>query len=132
MSPLAPSAKIEKTRIWFGFLGGAAAWTFHLVACSLTAEWMGFASIDRQFLGIHIVAWLAIVWTVLATAIAGAATYIAYRQWRQPNHSQSEVEGDTNSTAEFLARTGTISSGMFLLIIVVESIPILFYLQGAV
>ena len=117
-------------RAWFGFVGGAVAWCFHLGVCAITAEWMGFAGVELQILGIHLAAWLTILWTFLASIVAAAAFLAAYQQSRlQRSSPNEEPEAASSPTLEFLTRAGMMNSGIFLVFIVVESLPILFFLH---
>jgi hypothetical protein len=125
MSTLARKVEVSRGALWFGLLGGASAWTIHLVLANVIAEFGCVGRLgERFFLGISLVAWLELTLTVTTMLVSGAATVVAYRGHRHLRTSAEE-------TAErHIAWAGLLTSGMFTLIILFESIPILYYLHS--
>jgi hypothetical protein len=110
-------------------LGGSGAWLVHLVSAYAIAE---FGCVGRlrqvSFVGLTAVAWLIIGVSLLTLLIALVSTVIAYRSERRrrggPNADEPESVAETE-----VARTGWITSGLFALVILVESLPIFYYLK---
>lgn len=116
-----------RAALWFGFLGGAVAWTAHLLAAYAIAEFGCFGGLaDRAWGGISAVSWGIIAVTIPAVAIAVAAVWIAGRAARAFESSRELPNMD--GTAAFLARIGFYSSGVFLLVILAQTLPIVFFL----
>lgn len=125
-------AAAKRGQLWFGLFGGALAWLVHLVGLSVTAEWGGLSGLDERMMGgISVVAWLVLLWTALTAAVALGATWVAVRLRRQMNSRQTSEQtvDDKLANSRFMARTGMLLSGLFLLIIVVETIPVFYYLR---
>jgi hypothetical protein len=128
MSTLAEQVEGGRPALWFGLLGGASAWTVHLLLAYAVAEFgcvSGFG--ERIYLGISIVAWLEVAATVLTTVIAALAAIVAHRSYRILRSQNLEEAGI--AAGEYTARAGFITSGIFTFIILFESIPILYYLR---
>jgi hypothetical protein len=132
MPETASRAVTSRLPLWFGLLGGAAAWTVHFIGCWATAEWGGFSGFDRwKFLGITLVAWIIVALSIVAALVALGATLVACRHYRRLSNPRGAGEdlagkGETN---RFLALSGWILSGLFLLIILVQSVPVLYFLR---
>jgi hypothetical protein len=113
-------------------LGGAVAWGLHLISASLISEWGCFAGLHAvQYQGVTLIAWLLTAVSLLCVLIAGWATWVAWR-WQRMMKALPASTFDIDAPREtdaFLARTGTATSGLFLFIILAESLPILFYLS---
>jgi len=118
--------------LWFGLLGGAAAWTVHLLSAYAIAEFGCVGGLaERSYLGITHVAWLELMLTVAMTAVAAAAAAVAFVQYRrlQSGHARDDTRRDDRHAAEYLtARAGLLTSSIFTFVILVQSIPIFFYL----
>jgi hypothetical protein len=130
MSGIARRSPVKRAALWFGLLGGAVAWTLHLVFAYVIAE---FGCVGRtthqEYLGVTQVAWLELALTAGTTLAAAAATAVAFHHNRLLR-SRERTE-DTNVAAERnTAWVGVLTSGTFTFIIVFESIPILFFLHG--
>lgn len=119
---------VSRGRIWFAGLGGAIAWTLHLLIAYAIAEFGCVGGLGhRSFLGITAVSWMAIVLSVVMAAVALAATAVAWRMGR--SFPPAPADGDFEDAGAFMSYAGLLTSGIFALIIIVESIPIFFYLQ---
>lgn len=114
----APDGRQVRGRLWFGLLGGAGAWLAHLLLSYAVAEFGCVSGLHQyQWLGISLVAWILLAISLLTASVAAAAT----RSIPAPAE-ESSPEGH-------LGRMGCLSSGSFFAVIVVESIPILYYLS---
>jgi hypothetical protein len=122
------SPAVSRKALWFGAFGGAVAWLLHLVGAAVIAEWGCFAGLYRTtWLGLTVVAWMIIAVSVATAVAAIAATVTAGMVYSRTRWGDSE-RLDPRGTARFLAWFGLVSSGLFLFIIVAETIPLLFFL----
>jgi hypothetical protein len=105
-----------RRRRWFALLGGAIAWFVHLIAIFLISEFGCVAGLDeRLWANISVVAALLLGASVIPLVVAIAAAIVGYRD---------------RQSADWLAQAGALMSGLFALIIAVQSIPALFYVRG--
>jgi hypothetical protein len=120
--------QVTRRMLWLGLWGGGVAWLAHLLLCWVIAEF-GCISLFRQYylLGLTGISWL--IFLVSGLAVLGAAypTVLAWRVETRLRQS-GKVEGE-DANDLFVARAGWITSGLFLLVIVVQIIPIFFYLK---
>lgn len=131
---------IGRGELLFGLLGGAVAWTVHLMAVYAIGEWGCVSrSMEGRFLGIAGIAWLLIAVTVGAGLASAAAALVAYRSEQRLRPAEEEGDSDEGVPREeaevhsyqlFTARSGMIMSGLFTFVIVVESVPVFFFLRG--
>lgn len=120
----------ETFRLWFGVLGGAIAWLVHLLLSYGIAEFGCVSPFrDAQWLGFSGVAWLEAATTVLAVAFAASAIVVAQRNKAPWGGDAEVVQHESSDPRAFMARTGAIASALFLFIILVQALPILFYLR---
>lgn len=118
---------VSQTGLWFGLLGGAAAWTGQLLAASLLSEWGCLAGWqERTWQGLSVVAWLILVASLLATLAAVAALLASGGILRRCSGAAPSDAAGAN--ARFLARAGFYSSALFVVIILAQTLPILFFL----
>jgi hypothetical protein len=122
-------ARPQTWRRWFAFLGAGVAWTAHLLSIYAIGEFGCVSGLDRlTYWGISAVAWLIMIVTVLCLLPAAAATLIAYRDKRRD--AEIDPPPGQDEGGEYLSRFGFILSGLFTLIILVESLPVFAYLDG--
>jgi hypothetical protein len=127
MSAVLQDLRARRQATWFGLFGGALAWTVHLMLAYGVAEFGCVGRLaDREYAGVSLVAWLEIALTIATTLTAGAATWVAHRQY---GRLKSGLDNFAESAERRIAWTGVITSGLFTFIIVFESIPILYYLH---
>jgi len=130
MNDVAPPDIVPRGALWFGLLGGAVAWTLHLMLAYGIAEFGYVSGVGRQnYGGLSLVAWLVLALTAAATLLGLSATIVAYR-WQQRLPPPQEGEDNAVATERSTARTGWLTSGIFTFVILFESIPILFFLHG--
>ena len=120
---------METATVWFGILGGAVAWTLHLLGAYLIAEFGCELGIDRRvYGGINIVAWSLLGTSAVMVAVAAASCIVGWRiMARKSRGGESNVRERTNRE---LARTGAVANGLFTFVIAIQSIPIVFYLRS--
>jgi hypothetical protein len=120
---------VTRQMLWFGLWGGGAAWLGHLLLCWVIGEF-GCVSSFREvyFAGFTGIAWLIFLVTVVAAAGALYATLLSW-QVEKKLRSSGKEEGEDHCDL-FLGRAGWITSGLFFIFIVVQCIPIFFYLRN--
>lgn len=117
-------------RAAFHLAGGGAAWMLHLLLVYLIAEFGCLAGFDRfHFLNLTAVVWLLVAVSLLALALGAWTTVSAWKTWKQTAR-RKETESENDTAECFAARTGFWLNGFFSLVILVESLPILYFLQA--
>jgi hypothetical protein len=120
---------VTRAGLWFGLLGGGIAWLLHFLSSYVIAEFGCVSNWGQnKYLGVTMLAWLLLGVSAFATGLAAFATFVAYRA-KQRLGELEHSDGQTSS-AVYMARAGYITSGVFLFVIIVESIPIFFFLQS--
>lgn len=129
---------------WFAFLGGAVAWTAHLMLSYAIGEFGCVAELHHtQWAGVTLTGWLLIALTAATLAVAGAATWTGYREYMRYRHAHEQPLGPADyadraddehadpcgGAGSFLLRSGFLMSGFFAVIIVGEAFPLVLYLQ---
>lgn len=123
-------------RLWFGVLGGAIAWLLHLLLAYGIAEFGCVSPFsETRLMGLSGVAWLEIGASLITAAVAAIAAVVAYRS-HPSTWDQKRFEGGDHAEASaadsprvFMAYTGVLTSALFVFIILVESLPVLYYLR---
>ncbi len=112
--------------------GGGLAWFLHLALSYLAAEFGCLTRLGEvRFAGMTGVVWMLLAIALFAAAGAGLALRSSWRRWRGES-IEGEGEGTCFTSGDawrFTARTGIVINGFFLLVIVVGSAPILYYLR---
>lgn len=111
----------------FALFGGAIAWTGQLLAAALISEWSFFAEESGpELLDFSLVAWSIAGISVVMIGIATGAVRVAMRM---RNHLRWEVPRDAprRETAWFLANFAALANAMFLLLTIVQTMPLLFF-----
>lgn len=118
--------------LWFGLLGGGGAWTLHLLSAYIIAEFGCISGLDEiRFAGITQVAWLILGASALMLLVAALVTLLAYRVTRRLAVASRDPLAAEDLDAEvYMARIGYITSGVFLLIILVQTVPVLYFLRS--
>jgi heme/copper-type cytochrome/quinol oxidase subunit 2 len=133
-APPAPvhSRTTSRLELWFGLLGGGVAWSWHLLSAYLIAEFGCVSGLgERHVAGVSVVAWLILAASAIALLVVGAALWVAYRSRERLAREADPANDDDDTAPELsLARTGFITSVIFLMIIAVQTIPIFFYLRN--
>jgi hypothetical protein len=127
-SPLMPSSSVARRAapwlLWFGVLGGVAAWTAHLlVAWGLEEIACGSGSRSTDVLGVPLAVAITAV-TVVALAVAVAALVVAWRLWRRTDVA---ADGEVRmGRANFMALVGLWADVLFTLGILYGAVALLF------
>lgn len=128
MTSRSPSSRTVPWLLWFAVLGGAGAWSLHLVVgWGLEEIACGTGSAGQDLLGIGLVPWLAGTHLVLA-AVAASALALSWRFWRRAERARDGGDADEPPLGRvaFMALFGLLSNGLFLLIIVYGIVSLLF------
>ena len=128
MADPATIAGVKNWKLWFALLGGAVAWAGHLMIAYAIAEFGCVAGLGHRYvLGITVVSWMLLAISAAMTALAAAALLISYRIRDRGPSAPATPDPDDDPTREFVARFGLISNGLFLLTILVQSVPVFYY-----
>lgn len=126
----ATSATERTSRLTLSFvlLGGAVAWTGHLLLAYAIAEFGCVAGLGEPPgpMGITIVSWMLLAMSAVMVALAAWALATSYRIRRDA--APEAPDPDERATAVYAGRFGLITNALFLFIILIESVPIFFYL----
>ena len=129
---------------WFALLGGALAWTADIMLSYIIAEFGCIRGLHHiTAWGLTLTAWLLIGLTLVTFAIAAAAAWVGYPRGRlggldaidpaaHADHADAmdTTEGSPQSIAgAYLLRSGCVFSALFAVMILGQSIPLVFYLQ---
>jgi preprotein translocase subunit SecG len=128
-SSVMPGTSVRAPRrgvAWYGYMGAPIAWLLHLLGAYAIAEFgcVGLGDAAR-YMGIAVVSWLLLGLTVLMVLAAGGALVVAGLSRRRLGESSGVAE-----TESFLMRSGAYLGVIFLLIILVQAIPIFYHLEG--
>jgi len=116
--------------LWVGLMGGAIAWVLHLLLAYGIAEFGCASTVGQtQWLGFSAVAWLEAIASVAMLVAAILSSVIAKRN--QIAFSQAETANrlEPQDPRLFMARSGVLTSRLFVFIIAVQSLPLMFYLR---
>jgi hypothetical protein len=122
--------QVRQVKLWFGLVGGALAWLAHLMIAYAVAEFGCVGGMDSwHALGISVVAWIVIAVSAITFVIASVAAIMAYRiglllSGLEKHQSTAAIAGET-----YAAKAGWLTSGLFALVIAVETVPILYFLR---
>ena len=124
--------RVGRFALWFGLLGGAVAWLIHFLAAYAISEFGCVAEWgDRLWMGISVAAWLLIAMTAATTALAAAALLTAHWVRRRIGGSVEDLPDSEGivASAPYMAYIGWVLSVLSLVIILVQSVPILYWLE---
>jgi hypothetical protein len=117
---------VHTWKMWFALVGGAVAWTAHLMLAYVIAEFGCVGGLaHRTFLTISVLSWMLIAMSAVMTAAAAGAVVISYRIHQRARLVSSDV--DDTATAEYVGRFGLIANAVFLFVVLVQCVPIFFY-----
>lgn len=116
-------------QLWFSLWGGGAAWLIHLLLAYAIAEF-GCATDFRYvtFLNVTAVAWLLIVVSLGTIVLAGSAAYVGFRN-RQMLQAEGQNPRRQSGTELYAAKTALLLNILFIVVILVQTLPILFFLD---
>lgn len=124
------AAQVGRGRAWVGLWGGGVVWLLHFLSIWALAEFGCLGPLARPgALGVSVVAWLVLAVTALALALAGAATWLGWHTERRAR-SRGAGASDPAEAVAFAARVGWVAGALFTFVILIEAVPVLFYLRG--
>lgn len=126
-------ADVGRAALWFALLGGAVAWLGHFLLAYAISEFGCVAGWgDVRWAGLSGVTWALIAVTVLAVAVAVLSILVAHLARRKLQDQPLDAPGEPGVAAagRWMARAGFIAGVVSLVIILVQSIPILYWLGG--
>lgn len=99
--------------LWVGFLGGPAAWFFHLVVSYSLVRYVCFGGSI----------WLMHLVTGVSLLAGGAVAWLAWRNWRHTGSPLDSGGSGTRGRSRFLALLGVLFAAFSLFLIAVQGIP---------
>ena len=96
--------------LWLGMLVPGIAWITGFTADFALVE---RACVSRTMLPLHLV-------MLLTVALAAVGTLLAAREWRRTGRAWPNAEGGATPRARFMAATGTLLGGFFLLLLLAQ------------
>ncbi len=111
-------AELQGFRLWFGTFGAAVAWFVHLivvyvlvpVTCAISGPGLMYVA------------------SALLAGIAGTAGFVAWHSWQQLSEkARGDLIGEMEGSRKgFMLYAGLLASGVFLLAILMATLPIFF------
>jgi hypothetical protein len=124
-----PPTPVSRRSLRFATLGGGIAWLLHLVLAFSIAEFGCLAGLGKvQVVGLSVVTWMLLVMSALTLALGLAATGMAWRNRRRLLLAWGE-RSESHEAEDFTSRLALITNAIFVVIIVVQTIPIFYYLR---
>ncbi|MBI1299899.1 hypothetical protein GC175_33660 [bacterium] len=112
-------------RLWFCLLNGPVVYTIYFLLGYLFVEAACSADLFTfNVLGLDMITFLVIVFTVLAAAVTGYGLFLSLRIWRR-THGTNDATDDAGYVP-FMAFTGAWMSGLFTLVILLTGVPALY------
>ncbi len=135
-SPLTGYVLPDLFRLGIGIWGGGIVWTVHFLSIALIAEWGCFTGLGEwRWLGVTGVAWVIVMISVLMSLVCLGVVWLAWDTFKNLNRSPASCPSDEVADVydrpgnhRSLAKVGLFSGLLFLVIILVQSVPVLFYL----
>lgn len=119
---------IGRGRVWVGLWGGGVAWLLHFLSSWALAEFGCLGPLARSGpLGLTRVSWWVLAVTALAVVLAAAATWVG---WQTERRARALPPSPSAEASAFAARVAWMAGAVFTLVVVVEALPVLFYLRG--
>lgn len=116
--------------LWFSLLGGGVAWLAHLVGAYVIAEFGCESGMTKHaWRNVSVVAWLLLALTAWTMLVAIAGALVGWGSLRRLGPGDMEGATGVRDARRAVAWAGLAASGLFALTILVESIPIFYYLQ---
>lgn len=117
-------AHISRFAAWFALLGGGVAWFARFLVIWIIAEF-GCVSGVLDVGGLRSPVVVLTMASVPFLAVALAAVYVGWSRYRAGAAADASGSG-----SRFLTGTGAIASGIFVVIMIAEIIPIFYFLDG--
>lgn len=116
-------AHISRFAAWFALLGGGVAWFARFLVIWIIAEF-GCVAGALDVGGLRSPVVVLTIASVPFLAVAFAATFVGWSRYRSVAASD-----ESGSGARFMAGTGAIASGIFVVIMIAEIIPIFYFMN---
>ncbi len=115
----------------FSLLGGGTAWLFHLLAVYVISEFGCQVGWGHWIVGgLSMVAWLLLLATIFTGILAGIACWLAARTSERLRGAEGDDAVVPAETKRFIAGVSQILNGLFAFIIIVQGVPIFFFLRS--
>jgi hypothetical protein len=102
-------------KLWFGFLGSAAAWAVHAA--------LGYPLVPLVCsTGLVILLYLL---SILTAVVAAAAGVVSWRSWKAAGGGSAGNLIGSDTRVGFMAFTGVLASGFFVLAIIMATVPMI-------
>ncbi len=112
--------------LWFGLASGPIVYSLYFITGYLLAEASCAADLLRyRVWGLEAISFWITVLTVVAAAITGFSTVVAFRHWRR-TRMDDEAANPARSYPPFMAFVGAWLSGLFTLFILLSGVPAFF------
>ena len=105
-------------RLWFAVIAPGAAWFIHLTATYVLVRWTCIMGGRTLMIG----------GSVLLAAVTAGAGWVSWSLWRRLDQSErnSVLQTMQGSRVGFMVFAGLLASGLFLLAIILGTIPLFF------
>jgi hypothetical protein len=122
---------IHGLRLQFAFIGSAIAWTLHLMLAYAFAEWACVGGEPRfEAWGVSGTAWVLFALSLPLFLLSAASTYSAFRITREVRADLEKAKADLSGSLLHLAYAGLLLGISFTFIILVQVIPVFYFLGG--
>lgn len=122
---------VSRLTAQFSLLGGGIAWLIHLLTAYVIGEFGCMAGWGDWIVGgLSMVAWLLLAVTGLTAAMAAAAAWASECTRRVLSGKGGDESVVAAENKLFIARVSLILNAVFAFIILVQGIPIFFYLRS--
>jgi hypothetical protein len=118
---------VSRWGLRFSIVGGGVAWTLHLLLSYVAAEFGCILGLDTsRFLGLTAVVWLLAAVTLGSLGLGVWATLVSFSSRKKlRGHERTEdCQGEL-----FTATVGLIANIFFVFVILVQAIPIFYFLR---
>jgi hypothetical protein len=116
---------------WLHLFGGPILWMLHFLISYLWIEFacrMNFFLFRSTFLGLTLLSWIFLVFTFAVTFAALYVGWLSYRNWQLLKKKRPKAESSTAwevDSRRFMSISGIALSGLFSLVILLSSLPVL-------
>ena len=117
---------ISRSRLWFGFAGGALAWTLHgFFSVVLTAQACEDGSGGWGPLSAGTVRLLLALMNLCFLALAGLGGLTSFRNWRRLSRDHDIAHAEASGREQFMALTGIFVGTIFFIGICWGALPLM-------
>lgn len=115
-------AHISRFAAWFALLGGGIAWMARFLVVWAIAEF-GCVSGALEIGGLRSP---VVILTLVSLPFLGVAAAAVYVGW---SRNRTAAADDSNLGGRFMAGTGAITSGIFIVVMIAEIVPLFYFLD---